>query len=236
MIIKHIPIKLLFAFLLLGFFTHSLSAQETIATARPTLSIGPWVLPENSFQWEQGAQYSDIDRDEWAYDALIRASLSRSTEIRISIPTLEDRFATMGLKWMMIQPEGNKPGIGFSINMGSKSNSNEGGNSFKVLGYRVAVNKNLSDKLVGFINAGYTSGGYFGDFTLAYALIDGLTATAEYWHHQDYKQVQSTVSYLINSETQIDLNGGLLFDAGNDYTFGFGLSRRFKYTGSRNNQ
>ncbi|SMD35247.1 hypothetical protein SAMN04488029_2416 [Reichenbachiella faecimaris] len=220
--------KLLVVSLFLIFFAHNVNAQETIATARPTLSIGPWVLPEHSFQWEQGAQYSDIEGEEWGYDAFFRAALSRSMEIRILIPTLESRAAVFGVKWMMLQPEGNKPGVGVSMNLANQNGE------LKVVGYRVAVNKKLTDNLIGFVNAGYASGGYFGDVTLAYALADKITITGEYWHHEDWKQLHASFIYLINSETQIDLNGGYLIDAGNDYTFGLGFSRRFKYNGPRN--
>lgn len=219
--------KLLIVSLFLIFISHNIKAQETIATARPTLSIGPWVLPEHSFQWEQGAQYSDIEGEEWGYDAFFRASISRSTEIRILIPTLESRAAVFGVKWMMIQPEGNKPGVGFSLNL---ANQNGG---LTAVGYRVAVNKKLTDNLIGFVNTGYASGGYFGDFTLAYGIGDKITVMGEYWHHQDWKQIQTGITYLINSETQIDINGGWLFEAANDYTIGVGFARRFKMRYSR---
>ncbi|UXX80242.1 hypothetical protein N7E81_03900 [Reichenbachiella carrageenanivorans] len=210
------------------FLFHNTQAQESIATARPTLSVGPWVLPEHSFQWEQGAQYVDIKGEEWAYDAFFRASISKSAEIRVFVPTLEHKVAAFGVKWMMIQPEGKKPGVGFSVNMSSF------GDNFVISGYRVAVNKKLMDNLVGFVNAGKAAGGYFGDFTLAYGLGDRFTVVGEYWHHEDWQQAQTGLTYLINSETQIDINGGLLFNAANDYTFGVGFARRFKYNGPRN--
>lgn len=213
-------------------FLAPLHAQETIATARPTLSIGPWVLPENSFQWEQGAQYSDAAGEAWAYDALIRASISKSAEVRIIVPSLAHRYASLELKWMMIQPNGAKPGVAFSINMGTNSNQEKSGDNFNILGYRVAISKSLSDKLLGFVNAGYTSDGYFGDLTLAYSISNKLTVSAEYWHHEDWKQAHTTMSYLINNETQIDINGGLLFDTSSDYTMGIGISRRFNYKDS----
>lgn len=221
--------------LLLGIiFTLLLSqnswAQENIATARPTLSIGSWVLPENSFQYEQGAQYVDISGENWAYDAFFRASISKSTEIRILIPSLEYRFAALEVKWMMMKPEGNKPGVGFSINMSSF------GDNLVVAGYRMAIEKSLTDNLVGFINVGKLGDGFFGDLTLAYALGDKVTVVGEYWHHEEWQQIQTGITYLINSETQIDINGGLLFNAANDYTFGVGVARRFKmkYTREEN--
>lgn len=217
----------------LFFFLHETKAQESIATARPTLSIGSMVLPEHSFQWEQGAQYSDIPTDEWSYDALLRISMSNFAEVRIVVPTMEDRLALLEMKWMMIRPEGNKPGIAFLLTMGTKDSEDVPGESFKILGYRVAFEKQLADGLTGIINTGYGSEGYFGDFTLGYSLSDKLSVVGEYWHHQEWQQLQSGIIYLINSETQIDLNGGLLFGAGNDYTFGIGLSRRFIYRDSR---
>lgn len=219
--------KLLIASLFFILLSQNTFAQENIATARPTLSVGPWVLPENTFQYEQGAQYVDIAGEEWAYDGFFRAAVSKSTEIRILVPSLEYKFATFGVKWMMIQPEGNKPGVGFSINMSSV------GDNFIVSGYRVAVNKKLTDNLVGFVNAGKAAGGYFGDFTLAYGLGDKITLIGEYWHHENWQQIQTGITYLINSETQIDINGGWLFDAANDYTIGVGFARRFKMKYSR---
>lgn len=227
--------KLFIASLLIVLISQQAIAQENIATARPTLSVGPWVLPENSFQYEQGAQYVDGLGENWAYDAFFRASISRSTEIRISVPTLEHKYATFGVKWMMIQPEGNKPGVGFSVNMGTRASSEEPNKNFQVLGYRVAVNKKLTDNIVGFVNTGYGAGGYFGDFTLAYGMGDKITLTGEYWHHQDWQQAHASFIYLINSETQIDINGGLLFNAESEYTIGVGFARRFKYNGPRNN-
>lgn len=210
-------------------FSFGLKAQESIATARPTLSIGSMVLPEHSFQWEQGAQYSDIDGDEWAYDALLRISMSNFAEVRILIPTLEDRLALLEMKWMMIKPNGHKPGIGFSITMGTGGSQEESGENFKILGYRMAIEKYLTDGLTAIVNTGYAPDGYFGDFTLAYSISNKFTVAGEYWHHQDWKQIQSGITYLINSETQIDINGGLLFDAENNYTVGFGIARRFIY-------
>ncbi|WP_420580083.1 hypothetical protein [Reichenbachiella sp.] len=218
---------LLFSFGLLLVTQHTI-AQESISTERPTLSIGPWVLPENSFQWEQGAQYSDIKGNEWAYDAFIRASISKSTEIRFLIPTLESREVIAGLKWMMIKPQDGKLGVGFTMDVGIENDV------LNLIGYRASFEKGLTDNLTGYFNVGYTSGGYFGDLTLAYAIGNKVTVTGEYWHHEDWKQLHTSFIYLINSETQIDLNGGYLLDAGNDYTFGLGISRRFKYNGSRN--
>ncbi|WP_422360706.1 hypothetical protein [Reichenbachiella sp.] len=210
------------------FVTQHTMAQESISTERPTLSIGPWVLPENSLQWEQGAQYSDIKGNEWAYDAFIRASISRSAEIRFLVPTLESREVIAGVKWMMVQPRDGKLGVGFTMDVG-----NENG-GLNLVGYRASFEKSLADNLTGYFNTGYTSGGYFGDLTLAYGIGDKVTVTGEYWHHEDWKQLHTSFIYLINSETQIDLNGGYLLDAGNDYTFGLGISRRFKYNGPRN--
>lgn len=223
------PFKLVLAAFVIICFTQGIRAQESIATARPTLSIGSMVLPEHSFQWEQGAQYSDIDGDEWAYDALLRISMSNFAEVRILIPTLEDRLALLEMKWTMIHPNGSKPGIGFSLTMGTKDNQEETGESFKILGYRVAIEKYLTDGLTAMVNTGYASDGYFGDLTLAYSLSKKFTVVGEYWHHQEWKQIQSGITYLINSETQIDINGGLLFDTENSYTVGFGIARRFIY-------
>lgn len=187
------------------------------------------VIPEHSFQWEQGAQYSDIKGDEWAYDALLRISMSNFAEVRIIIPTLEDRKALLEMKWMMIRPDGNKPGIGFLLTMGTKPDEIEPDQSFSILGYRIAIEKQLTDRLTGVINTGYGSDGFFGDLTLAYGLSDRIAVMGEYWHHQDWKQIQSGITFHINSETQVDINGGLLFDTGNDYTVGFGIARRFIY-------
>jgi len=209
-------------------FSYQSHAQESIATARPTLSVGPWVLPENSFQWEQGAFYADETQgDNYFYDAFFRASISKSSEIRILIPTLRSKFAVVGWKWMMIQPEGRKAGVGFSVSMRSD------GNSLRVAGYRVAANKRLSDNLVGFINVGKAGNGYFGDVTLALGLSDRITLMGEYWHHEEWQQLQSGITFLINSETQIDLNYGLLFNASSNYTIGIGFARRFKMNYTR---
>ncbi|MEP2026500.1 MAG: hypothetical protein ABJH98_18725 [Reichenbachiella sp.] len=216
------------------FLSQNSLAQENIATTRPTLSVGPWVLPEHSFQYEQGAQYVDVSGESMAYDAMFRASLSRSTEIRVMVPSLEYKFATFGVKWMMLQPEGNKPGVGFSVNMGTKVNASDSEQNFQVLGYRVAVNKKLSDNLVGFVNAGKAGDGYFGDVTLAYGIGDKFTITGEYWHHEYWQQLHTSFMYLINSETQVDINGGYLMNAVGDYTIGIGFARRFKYNGPRN--
>lgn len=220
---------LLAIFFTITFYSRSVWAQENIATTRPTLSIGPWVLPEHSFQYEQGAQYSDIPGDEWAYDAFFRAALSRSTEIRVLVPTLESRTAVVGLKWMMLEPQDGKLGIGWTVDFASENGD------LSLTSYRLAMNKSLSDNLMGFFNTGYGSGGYFADVTLAFGLGDKITVTGEYWHHEEWKQLHTSFIYLVNSETQIDLNGGYLIDGVNDYTFGLGLSRRFKYKGSRNN-
>lgn len=228
-----LALKLVLFFICLTFF-QEVKAQESIATARPTLSIGSMVLPEHSFQWEQGAQYSDLPTDEWSYDALLRISMSNFAEVRIVVPTMEQRKALLEMKWMMITPEGNKPGVGFLLTMGTKDNVDEPGETFNILGYRVSFEKQLADGLSGIFNTGYGSDGYFGDFTLGYSLNDKFSVVGEYWFHQDWQQLQSGITFLINSETQIDLNGGLLFNTDSDYTFGIGLSRRFIYRETRN--
>lgn len=226
---SHLRTKLLIILLSFSFAIHTANGQESISTERPTLSIGPWVLPENSFQWEQGAQYSDIQGNEWAYDAFIRASISKSAEIRFLVPTLESREVIAGVKWMMLKPQDGKLGVGFSMDVG-----NEGG-GLNLVGYRASFEKSLTNSLTGYFNTGYTSGGFFGDFTVAYGIGEKVTVTAEYWHHEDWKQLHTSFIYLINSETQVDLNAGYLIDAMNDYTVGIGFSRRFKMNYSRDN-
>ena len=205
-------------------------SQENISTARPTLSLGSWVLPEHSLQWEQGAGYLD-GFDDWLYDSFFRASLSKSTELRVLIPTLESKAAVLGLKWMAVKPEGNKPGIAFNLDLSSVGQEDD----FRVISYRVIIEKALTDNLTGAINFGKLGNGYFGDLTLGLSLGDKFGVIGEFWYHEDWQQAQSGITYLINSETQIDIYGGLLFGASDEgsglaskYTFGLGFARRFK--------
>jgi hypothetical protein len=222
---ENLPIHIKSPFVIIVFLVFAVPlqswGQENIVTARPTLSVGPWTLPENSFQWEQGISYGN-GAENIIFDGFFRAAISQSTEIRFAIANLEKNVAVFGAKWMMIKPENGKLGVGWSLSMGVYDNQ------FRVVGYRVAMNKLLAPNLVGFFNVGRAGDGFFGDLTLAYGMGERWTFIGEYWHHENWQQIQTGVTFLIDSETQVDINGGMLFNAQSDIILGIGFSRRFK--------
>lgn len=207
---------LIVVFLLTICSSQSLFAQDNIATARPTESINAWTIPANTFQFEQGFSYIG---DSVVADGFFRASLSDIVELRL-LTIYETKDLILSTKWMALKAEDYRPGIAFSLSFAS---------TMQVVGYRIAVEQKLSDQLTGYMNTGKAGNGYFGDLTLGISLTDKLGTYVEAYVHESFQKYATGLTFLINSETQIDVNGGYLVGLSSDYTIGFGFARRFNF-------
>jgi hypothetical protein len=101
------------------------------------------------------------------------------------------------------------------------------GTDLLVTDLRLIVTKSLSDRFEIVGNFGQTLGRWYGIGLLSISLNDRMATWVEAYYEDGYQQFNSGLTYAINSETQIDLNFGLM-----DYEQGYigvGFARRFKY-------
>ena len=192
-------------------------AQETgpIATERPTQSIGSLVLPTNSFQFEQGFTYAS---DTLVLDGFFRLAISNLGEIRL-LTFYDSPEMTVGAKVKLLKMKNYRPGLAIKADL----------TAGRLTDVRLVVMQKISDRWLTTVNAGYTSftGRYYVVAALFYTFGRGLSVYGEGFLEGDYVQLNSGIMWAFNSETQIDLNVGLL-DLNTAY-INFGFARRFKY-------
>ncbi|MEN8251320.1 MAG: hypothetical protein ABFS32_20480 [Bacteroidota bacterium] len=196
-------------------FIHSFSfAQENIVTSRPTQSIGAWTLPANSFQFEQGFTYGN---DTLTLDGFFRLSFSSIGEIRV-LTYYGSNDVNVEAKAMLMQPDDNKPGVAMKVSLGTNLVVND---------FRLIVTKKLTDRFEIVGNVGQSLGTWYGIALLGVGLNDKMSTWVEAYYEGGYQQYNSGLTFALNSETQLDINFGLM-----DYEKGYigvGFARRFKY-------
>lgn len=188
-------------------------AQEGIATSRPTQSIGAWTLPTHTFQFEQGFTYTDT----LVLDGFFRFSFSKIGEIRL-LTYYGSNDINLEAKAMLIKPDENKPGLAMKVSMGTNMLVND---------FRLIATKSLSNRIEIVGNVGYNPNSLYGIAYLGFSLTDNLTTWVEAYFEDAYQQYNSGLTLVMNSETQFDINFGLM-DYKNGY-IGVGFARRFKY-------
>ena len=221
---KIIKIASVFLILLISIqFSNKSYAQENLATARPTSAIGAWTIPTNSFQLEQGFTYVI---DTLVLDGLYRLSFSKIAEIRFKTFYGSDKIG-FGAKLMLLDPEKHKTGVALKITVDG---------DFIVQDFRFVVTQNLTDRFSIFGNVGLNPGGrWYGIALLNIGLGDKFGTYIEGDFRDGFQQYNTGLTYLINSETQLDFSAGLLMNnneylGSNDGAYvGIGFARRFKF-------
>ena len=198
-------------------------AQENMATARPTSAIGAWTLPANSFQFEQGFTYIT---DTLILDGIYRLSFSNIAEIRFGTNYGSDKIG-FGAKVMLLDPEMHKTGVAIKLAVDG---------DFIVQDFRFIVTQTLTDRFSIFGNVGLNPGGrWYGIALLNIGLGDKFATYLEGDFRDGFQQYNTGLTYLINSETQLDFSAGLLMNNSEHFGYdngayvGIGFARRFKF-------
>lgn len=198
--------------LVLIFLGHGVYAQDPIATERPSQSIGSLVLPGNSFLFEQGFTYKN---DSLELDGFFRLGVSDIGELRL-LTYYDSPLVTIGAKVNLLKDKNYRPGIAIKVDL----------TGAKVTDYRLIIMQKLSDQFSANINVGYSSAAY-GILYIGYSFADRFGAYLEGYFENDYNQFNTGLTFAVNSETQFDINAGLLnLDAG---YIGVGFARRFMF-------
>ena len=197
--------------------------QENLVTARPTSAIAAWTLPSNSFQFEQGFTY---DTDSLILDGLYRLSISKIAEIRFNTNYGSDKIG-FGAKVMLLDPYKYKTGLALKVSVDG---------DFIVQDFRFIVTQTLTDRFSVFGNAGVNPGGrWYGMVLLNIGLGDKFATYIEGDFRDGFQQYNTGLTYLINSETQLDLSAGLMRNNSEHFGYddgtyiGIGFARRFKF-------
>ena len=196
------------------FIGNNVYAQDPIATERPSQSIGSLVLPGNSFMFEQGFTYKN---DSLELDGFFRLGVSDIGELRL-LTYYDSPLVTIGAKVNLLKDKNYRPGIAIKVDL----------TGAKVTDYRLIIMQKLSDQFSANLNVGYSSTTY-GILYIGYSFADRFGAYLEGYFENDYNQFNTGLTFTANSETQFDINAGLIdFDAG---YLGVGFARRFLFKG-----
>ena len=196
-------------------YTNLSIAQENIATARPTSGIGAWTIPANSFQFEQGFTYVN---DTLVLDGLFRLAVSKIGEIRVLTLYGSDRIV-FGGKVMLLNPAAHKTGLALKLSIDS---------DFRVLDFRMVASRKINDIFSVFGNVGVIPGGrWYGIVLVNIGLGNKFGTYVEGFFRGSYQQYNTGLTYLINSETQLDFSTGLINN--NSAYIGLGFARRLKF-------
>ena len=194
------------------FISLNLLAQDPISTERPTQSIGSLVLPGNSFQFEQGFTFKN---DSLELDGFFRLGVSDIGELRL-FTYYNSPLVTIGAKVNLLKNRNYRPGIAIRVELTGS----------KVSDYRLAISQKLSEQFSATINLGYADGTY-GILAIGYSFAEKFGVFLEGYYERDYTQINTGLTFMVNSETQLDITtGSLNFDSG---YVGVGFSRRFMF-------
>ena len=198
-------------------------AQENLATARPTSAIGAWTVPTSSFQFEQGFTYVN---DTLILDGHFRFAVSKVAELRL-VTFYGSSNIIFGGKFMLLDPGKHKTGLAAKISIDQ---------NFRVLDFRMIITQSLGDRFSIFTNVGLNPGGrWYGIVLFNIGLGDKFSTYLEADIRDGFQQYSTGLTFLINSETQLDFSTGLI--SNNNEFFGFeesvyigvGISRRLKF-------
>jgi hypothetical protein len=182
--------------------------------------MNTYTIPSNTFQFEQGFSYIG---DTIVSDGFFRASLSDIVELRIQT-FYETKDLYLSTKWNAMKADEYKPGLAFNLTFAS---------DLQVFGYTMSIEQKLSDRLTGFLNLGEIEEGYFGDVTIGITLTEKIGTFVDAFVHEGFQKYSTGITYLINNDTQIDINGGVLTNTTSDYSIGIGFARRFNFKDSQ---
>ncbi len=199
--------------ILLLFISLNARSQGNIGTERPTFSTSSHTIPLNSFQFEQGMIFWN---DTIIFDGLFRAAVSKRAEIRL-FTAYADNTTLWGAKVNLWQQEEYRPGISIQASFGNLS---------KLANFRISWDQKISKNLGATINVGKANN-YFAILALGYSINDKLGAYIEGFYDNNYQLLDAGFTFLLNSETQFDLSGGL--DISDNAYISVGFARRFLY-------
>ena len=206
----------IFFFIVFVFNTFSLFAQDNIGTERPTVSTSSHTIAKNSFQFEQGFTYMDNDL---LYDGLFRLAVSERGEIRL-LTAYEDNSTYWGAKVNFLKQSDYKPGISAQATFGGFSNLSD---------FRVSWAQKITDNISSTFNVGKNTN-YYVVLAVGYNFNEKTNAFVEGYYDDQLQQFDAGVTYLINSETQVDLSGGIM--TGGVAYVSVGVARRFLFRNS----
>jgi hypothetical protein len=184
-------------------------AQGTIGTERPTTSTSSFTISKNTFQFEQGFAFWN---DTTALDGIFRVAVSKRAEIRL-FTSYASNSTFLGAKVNLWEQKEYKPGISIQ-------------GTIDLRYFRVSWSQKLSDKFGTTFNIGKGEI-YYVVLALGYSIGDRASIFIEGVYDDMVQQFNAGGIYLLNSETQLDLSGGLL--SNNTSFVALGISRRFLY-------
>ena len=191
----------------------SVYGQGTIGTERPTISTTSHIIEKNSFQFEQGFTHMNNDL---LFDGLFRLAVSERGEIRLLTSYL-DNSTYWGAKVNFLKQSDFKPGISAQATFGEFSNLTD---------FRVSWDQKISDNISSTFNVGKGQN-YYVVLALGYSLNEKTGAFIEGYYDDLLQQFDAGVTYLIDSETQVDINGGVI--TGGQAYIGVGVARRLLF-------
>lgn len=198
-------------FLFLLIVSGSSYGQETIDAQRPTLTESNTIVGSKIIQAESGSTYAD---DSLGFNTFVRFGLNERLEFRMA-SSFDSPFITFGGKVFISKGDKIIPGLSFALNY----NPMYGTQNF-VFSATGAPTENLYYT----INAGNDSQ-WWGIALVGYS-FGNVSVFGEYKHHEDFSQVHAGVTYVVNGEVQIDINGGVI-DNNTPY-IGAGVAFRLK--------
>lgn len=207
-------LELGFLVLFLSFFNmNSVVGQGSIGTERPTTSTSSYTISKNTFQFEQGFVFWN---DTTAFDGLFRVAVSKRAEVRL-FTSYGSNSTYLGAKVNLWEQNEYKPGISIQGSLGSE---------LSLQNFRVSWSQKISDKMGTTLNIG-KGDIYYAVLALGYSLGDKTSVFIEGVYDDKVQQFNAGATFLINSETQIDLSGALLTT--DQYFVAVGIARRFLY-------
>ena len=195
------------------FNINSVVGQGSIGTERPTTSTSSYTISKNTFQFEQGFVFWN---DTTALDGLFRVAVSKRAEIRM-FTSYGSKSTYLGAKVNLWEQNEYKPGISIQGSLGSELN---------LQNFRVSWSQKISDRIGTTVNIG-KGDIYYAVLALGYSLGDKASVFIEGVYDDKVQQFNAGATFLIDSETQIDLSGALL--STDQYFVALGISRRFLY-------
>ncbi len=190
-----------------------LKAQGTIGTERPTTSTSSHTISKNTFQFEQGFVYWN---DTTTMDGLFRMAVSKRAEVRL-FTSYGSNSTYFGAKVSLWQQNDYKPGVSIQGSFGSELN---------LVNFRASWSQKITEKLGSTVNIGKGEI-YYAVLALGYSIGDKASIFIEGVYDDKVKQFNAGATFLLNSETQIDISGALL--STDQYFVALGISRRFLY-------
>lgn len=191
----------------------SVFGQGSIGTERPTTSTSSYTIAKNTFQFEQGFVFWN---DTTALDGLFRMAVSKRAEVRL-FTSYGSNSTYLGAKVNLWEQSDYKPGISIQGSFGS---------DLSLLNFRASWSQKISEKLGTTLNVG-KGDIYYAVLALGYSIGDKASVFIEGVYDDKVQQFNAGATFLINSETQIDLSGAILTT---DRSFvALGISRRFLY-------